>query len=151
MALDLENLELRGSLICTPPVVGRPESKYVFQKTRAGHGNILADKNERQQVRAWVIGSNPRSNGQRQRRAVFANGVLAWHALSVSERAAWRAEASPTGLNAYQYFLKRYCQTHAAGVLTVWRTDFDIPGTAFDFGNTKFRTVWDGGLTQFID
>lgn len=103
----LDNLDIRGTLECTPPIAGKPAGRYVFQRTRPGHGNVLADPTRSLQCRIWTAGTNPRTQGQQTNRAAFAAAVLAWHSLSPPELAALRAAANDTNLNAYQLFLKR--------------------------------------------
>jgi hypothetical protein len=106
----LNNLGLTGTLHCIKPVAGGTMGKYVFQKTRAGHGNIAGDVTRTLQVRRWVKGSNPRTPGQQVNRAAFATAVLAWHALSGEQRAALKHKSVGTNMNAYQLFLKQQMQ-----------------------------------------
>jgi len=128
------NLELTGTLSCVPLNTTKPFTKYVFQRTRAGHGNVITDTARKQQVRIWVKGTPSFSSAQTGARGRLALAVGAWQALDANSKKTWQDQASNTGLNAFQLFIKNYCNTHAPAAHTIW-----------DKGNT----TWDSNTTFF--
>jgi hypothetical protein len=144
-------LELVGSLVAVPPGTSKPLAKYTYQRTRQGHGNIQADKTARQQVRIWTGTTNPRTSGQQQHRGLFALGVCAWRSLSEPEKNTWRIAARSTKLNSYQLFLKNFCLSGQPVPISSWASDWDGGKTMWDYGATHWRSLWDDGLTKFIE
>jgi hypothetical protein len=126
--------KITGILFCTPPVGGKPEAKYVFQKTRAGHGNMPGDKTQSMQCRLWVKGTTTYTAEQKKNRGRFALGVAAWHALQPAEKQQWRTNANKTRLNGFQLFMRVWCRTTAQPSHTIW-----------DFG----ATTWDSNTTTW--
>ena len=128
------HLELSGILTGIPANTGKPYGKYIYQKTRAGHGNIHGDTTKRQQVRIWVRGTNPNTPAQQPYRARFALGVAAWHKLIPEEKESWRAPGIALKLNRFQAFMRDYLRTQPVPV-----------GTEWDGGTT----TWDSGTTTW--
>jgi hypothetical protein len=129
-----KSITLTGILTGTPAVPGKPHGKYVYQKTRAGHGNIPGDKQRREQVRIWVQGTLVNTPAQQPYRGRFAQGVAAWHALADIQKEEWRQPGAILGLNRFQAFMRNWCRTQPLPSGTVW-----------DGG----LTTWDGGSTTW--
>jgi hypothetical protein len=104
-------LDVRGKLYFDPEGPARGPGAYVYQRTRAGWGNIPEDKSGRLQLRRWVRPYDPHTPAQIAQRARMAAGVAAWHALSPEARAAWRAAGKQRGIPAYNAFLSAHMKT----------------------------------------
>jgi hypothetical protein len=103
---------MRGILTFDPELPGKGMDKYVIQKTLAGYGNVPCDPSKSVQVRRWVTGTNPNTPSQQAHRAIFADGVAAWHTLSEEDKKQWTATGSKQGLNGFQSFMSYYLKTH---------------------------------------
>lgn len=104
-------LELTGILTGIPPGTDLPPGKYVFQKTKAGLGNVPGDRKRRHQVRVWTAGTNPNTPGQQINRATFAEGVAAWHLLSPAQKETWRVPAEKLRLNNFQLWMRHWMRS----------------------------------------
>lgn len=147
---------LTGILTGVPFGTAKPSAKYVYQKTKAGLGNIPEDKTKRQQVRLWVRGTLTNTPAQQPQRARFALGVAAWHSLTPEEKETWRAPGTARHLNRFQAFMRDWCLTQPLPASTVWdgglsiwddgATTWPLPeGAQWDGGAAN----WDGGATIF--
>lgn len=143
------HLTLTGILTGTPALTTLPHGKWVYQKTRVGHGNIPGDRDRRHQVRRWVQGTQVNTSNQQPYKARFALGVGAWHALTPEEKETWRKPGEKLHLNRFQCFMRNWCRTHPPGTATTW----DMGTTAWDAGTTIWPlpegTQWDDGSTTW--
>lgn len=114
------SFSLTGILTGIPDNTALPAGKYVYQKTKAGLGNIPGDRTRRHQVRIWTAGTNPNTAAQRPRRALFKMGVTAWHDLTPAEQQALKTPAEKRGLNNFQLFMSTYMKTHDAPIGAIW-------------------------------
>lgn len=104
---DTHSLNPTGTISLTPTDPPRPAGRYVYQRTLAGHGNVLSDPTRRLQLRRWVSGANPNTPAQQARRAIVRNAVIAWHGFTMPEKAYWKKQGQPraiSGFNAYMSF-----------------------------------------------
>jgi hypothetical protein len=156
--LKKETGELKGVLTCEPINTALPMRKYVFQKTRAGHGNVPGDTTKTQQVRIWVRGANPRTELQKPGRIKFAVGVGNWQAMSEIEKAAWDLQQPGRWLNRFQQYMRWWM---ISGVLPLLG-DWDDGASSWDGGDSVWdvepaiswdsgATHWDGGTTIWIE
>lgn len=128
-------LELTGTLSGVPPGTGKPDGKYVYQRTGRGKGNIAGDPTGRQQVRRHVIPNNPRTAQQGAQRGRFALGVTAWHGLTPDDKTIWKQNGKKYKLGAFQMFMRVWCLSTELPTFTEW-----------DGGTT----TWDSGTTTWI-
>jgi len=77
----------------------------VYQKTAPGCGNIPGDKTRTLQVHTYVPHNYSNSPAQLACREKFRAGMLAWHALTPSERADFNHYASKSALSGMNVFL----------------------------------------------
>lgn len=56
--------------------------------------------------------TNPRTAPQQAWRAVFANGALAWGALTLTEKEAYNKRAKPYHMTGYHLFQREYLGSH---------------------------------------
>jgi hypothetical protein len=144
------SLLLTGILTGIPWGTTKPLQKYVYQKTRAGHGNIPDDKHRRQQVRKWVQGTLTNTPAQQPQRGRFALGVSAWHALTPEQKEVWRVPGEKIHLNCFQMFMRNWCLTTPLPTITLWDDGATIwldSASQWDDGLTNFDnsgTFWDG-------
>jgi len=111
----LNSLRITGTLTCAVPDASKPLGRYVFQRTRQGHGNVATDTTRTLQIRVWSAGTNPQTPAQQINRAAFADAVAAWQLLPSADRAQLRLDAVGTNMNAYQLWLKRSMTTFHGG------------------------------------
>lgn len=104
--------ELRGILTGIPEGTALPFGKYIYQKTKAGLGNVPGDSTGRLQIRAWAPQFNPQTPAQRESRMAFRIGVAAWQKKSESEKEDWRAPGLKLGLNRFQAFMRDWMKTY---------------------------------------
>lgn len=127
-------IELTGILTGMPENDIRPFGKYVYQRTRAGHGNIAGDASKRQQVRIWVRGTMRNTPAQQPYRARFALGVAAWHAMTNAQKEVYRVPGQKLGLNRFQLFMREWNLTHTTPTASVW----DAGASTWDSGATTW-------------
>lgn len=101
-------LNLTGTVYLCPVSPPLPCGKYVFQRVRAGLGNIETDPSRSRQMRRWVIPADPMTAPQLARRSKFRDGVQAWQSFTDAQKAAWADAARSSGLPAYNYFLSYF-------------------------------------------
>lgn len=101
-------LDIRGTLYFCPVEPVRPCGKYVYQKVRAGLGNVPSDPHKALQLRRHVIPYDPHTPAQTARRARMASGVAAWHALGPDDKKAWRAAGASRRLPGFQTFISAW-------------------------------------------
>ena len=65
-----------------------------------------------QQVLDYYWPTDPKTQAQLTRRAIFADAVAAWQALTDEERAAWRTKATRRSKLGYSMFLTHYLKNH---------------------------------------
>jgi hypothetical protein len=147
---------LTGILTGTPDVPGKPAGKYVYQKTKAGHGNIPGDKSRRQQVRIWTAGTNPNTPAQIPFRSKFRDGVASWHTLSAPEKEALRRQAEKLHLNNFQLYMRLWMLATTPSTSVQWDADqavWDDGTPSWDDGTDKWDyevAVWDDGTTIWL-
>lgn len=61
---------------------------------------------------AFMWPSNPRTVPQQARRAVFADGITAWHGLSPEDVLYWQKQGKKKRLPAYHAFISNYLYTN---------------------------------------
>lgn len=107
---DTHSIDTRGAIRITPTDPPRAPGRYVYQRTLAGHGNVLSDPTRRLQLRRWVRGTNPQTPAQQSRRTIFATAVSNWATFTAPDKIYWKRQAKPrriTAFNAYvSFFLK---------------------------------------------
>lgn len=126
---------LSGILSGKPDVPGKPPGKYVYQKTKAGLGNIPGDKTRRHQIRIWTAGTNPNTTGQQVFRNKFRLGVAKWHTFSPSVKESLRLPAEKLHLNNFQLYMRKWMHNQWVHPYTTW----DNESTTWDSG----ATTWD--------
>lgn len=88
-------------------------TRKVFQRVGRGLGNLGRTVNGRDlQMRAHVIPADPKTAAQLHRRAVFADAVSAWRALTDAERAALNQRAKRYHLSGWNLFISTYLREH---------------------------------------
>ena len=125
---------IKGKLSLTPADPPRPAGRYVFQRVRAGLGNITSEPARNMQLRAHVIPIDPKTPAQLSRRSLFAQAVLAWQSATPEQKAEAATAGVDARLPAYQWFVGDYIR-HAN----------PASGTTWDGG----ATTWDGGATTW--
>jgi hypothetical protein len=65
-----------------------------------------------QEQMAYYRPANPQTETQQAWRAVFADAVAAWQALSEEEKQAWRRKGTRRSKMGYSLFLSRYLDGH---------------------------------------
>jgi len=106
------NLGIRGKVtecITEPTPVCET---VVYQKTKPGSGNIPGDPTGTLQRRRWVIPYDPQTAPQLARRAVFADAVSTWQAMTTEEQDAWAEIGNKRNLPGYHTFLSAYLNNH---------------------------------------
>lgn len=95
----------RLSLIITGKALldGQP---VVYQRVPKGTGSLTVPGRHDLQIRAQVIPANPRSAPQQAHRARLAQAVEAWHALSETDRDAWRRLAERKRATGFNLFIR---------------------------------------------
>jgi len=104
-------LRITGKLWLCPTDPPRPCDTYVFQRVRAGLGNVRAVQNRTLQMRRHFIPANPRTPKQQARRFIFERAVNQWQNLPFEERIKWKemgARRSMPGYNEYIGWVLRY-------------------------------------------
>lgn len=104
----MNSLSIRGTLSFCPVNPPRPCGKYVYQRVRAGLGNVAGIANDDLQLRAYVIPTDPQTPAQLARRAVFADAVAGWQSLTPAQRDIWRIAGAGRNLPAYQTYVSAY-------------------------------------------
>jgi hypothetical protein len=92
---------------------------YIF-RYRPGVGQERMD---------YYAPTNPRTAAQQAWRAVFADGIAAWHALSDAEKAEWNQRAKAQQKVGQHLFQSVYLKTHEPTYETA-KVDFAIVGQA---------------------
>lgn len=104
---DVKSLDARGVIWLTPTDPPRPPGRYVYQRVRAGLGNVASDPTRRTQLRRWVRGTNPNTPAQQARRSIVRNAAAAWNLFNQAEKNYWKTQGKNrriTGYNAYISF-----------------------------------------------
>ncbi len=105
MKIKTEVLDIRGTVTECPPVAPLVCEKVVYQKVRAGLGNISNGGRYDRQRRAWVKPHDPMTPAQLARRAKFAAAVAAWHALTQTERDQYKSQAKNKSISAFNAYI----------------------------------------------
>jgi len=77
----------------------------VYQRVRAGLGNVPGDPTRSLQNRAYVIPTPCATPAQLARRARFATAVAAWHTLAPEEKAAYNTRAARSGRAGFNLYI----------------------------------------------
>lgn len=112
---EAKGIELRGALgrpngvgefWCGWSVLG-DDTEFVgyFQRRPRKTGQIIV------RMRHY-ISPNPQTSGQQLWRAVFAEGVEAWHALTAGERLTYNRLKYPARQSGFTRFMSRYLAQH---------------------------------------
>ena len=123
------HLQITGILTGTPDIPAKPHGKYVYQKTKAGLGNVPGDKSRRKQCRIWTRGTYSNTPAQQPFRARFADGVSAWHALTPSQKELWRKPGAKLHLNRFQAFMRYYLRSEPLPEAYRMEIELDMTGS----------------------
>lgn len=111
MKIKTEVLDIRGTVTECPPVTQATCEKVVYQKVRAGLGNISNGGRFDRQRRRYVIPADPHTPAQLARRAKFANAIATWKTMSDEQRKAWKPQAKSRNISSFNAFISAYLRT----------------------------------------
>lgn len=106
--IKTEVLDIRGTVTECPPVAPLVCEKVVYQKVRAGLGNISNGGRYDRQRRAWVKPHDPMTPAQLARRAKFADAVATWHVMSEEQKKAWKSDAKNKNISTFNAYISAF-------------------------------------------
>lgn len=104
----MKTLTISGTLSFCPTNPPRPCGKYVYQRVRAGLGNVAGVPLNNLQLRAHVIPYDPMTPAQLACRQRMRDAVAGWHLLTPEQKAQWRSAANLTMISPFNAYISAY-------------------------------------------
>jgi len=97
----MRTLLITGTLKIQPPGTSDPPRKMVFQRVRAGLGNLPDFPGLNVQLRQHVIPVDPKTSAQIARRDLMRAAVAFWHASTTQDKDAWKITAQKRHISVF--------------------------------------------------
>lgn len=94
---------------------GQP-AEYVYQRTRAGTGNLRLNESNDRLLRRFVPRIDNPTAGQRPVRQRFQDAIAIWNALSPEEKADYHHRARSLPMTGYNLFHQEYAKAHVISI-----------------------------------
>lgn len=136
MEPNLISLDVRGAIIIDDPDNHGTDLKVVYQATSAQFANYWTKSGEPRMRRRYVVGTDPQSVAQLDRRAAMSAAVAAWHAATAEQRETARTLAHQRSITLFNAYISLQLKAWIPALGTVW----DAGATTWDSGSTHWDT-----------
>jgi len=109
--LRIPALMVLGKISMCPIDPPRECNTYVYQRVKPGLGNVMSRPDRDLQLRIHVPTNSSATTAQLARRALFANAVAAWHALTPEQARFWRLRPNRRNLTPFNAFISEALKT----------------------------------------